>query len=110
MLMRFLLISPKFQRAQRCLWREAVCLEDLGSHVVDLAVWLFRRFESRQLPQLTQGLRQLQRMMLAFTVEGADGLVGKFDVSWRKKEYRMPEFGITVTRRKREAYALTMTK
>ena len=42
--MLFRQILQMFLKAQRCLKLEAACIEDLGSHVVDLAVWLFGDF------------------------------------------------------------------
>ncbi|HSV49720.1 MAG TPA: Gfo/Idh/MocA family oxidoreductase [Candidatus Acidoferrales bacterium] len=70
-------------------------LEDLGSHVVDLSVWLFGDlkpisavFNSRISPNSEDDV--------SFTVKGVDGLSGVFDVSWRRPDFRMPEFGVTV--------------
>jgi predicted dehydrogenase len=70
-------------------------LEDLGSHVVDLSVWLLGDLK-------TTGATANSRIAptseddVTFHVEGADGLLGRFDVSWRKKDYRMPEFSISI--------------
>jgi predicted dehydrogenase len=33
---------------------------------------------------------------VSFEVAGSGGLGGRFDVSWRKGSYRMPEFGLTI--------------
>jgi len=70
-------------------------LEDLGSHVVDLALWFFgdlnvdsSRIESRVSADSVD--------VVAFTVNDSNGLVGKFDVSWCIPGYRMPEFGLTL--------------
>jgi predicted dehydrogenase len=70
-------------------------LEDLGSHVVDLALWFFgdlnvgsARIESRISIGSVDSVN--------FRVSGSNGLEGKFDVSWCKRGYRMPEFGLTI--------------
>jgi len=68
-------------------------LDDLGSHIMDLALWFFGDLK----PTYTTvnsgaGLED----DLTFSVKGKDDLEGRFDVSWRKPEYRMPEFGITM--------------
>jgi predicted dehydrogenase len=70
-------------------------LEDLGSHVVDLSVWLLGDLK-------TTGATANSRIAptseddVTFHVEGTDGLLGRFDVSWRKKDYRMPEFSLSI--------------
>ena len=70
-------------------------LEDLGSHVVDLALWSFgdlnvtsAKVNSRIAPDSEDDV--------SFGVAGSNGLQGKFEVSWRKSGYRMPEFGLSV--------------
>lgn len=70
-------------------------LEDLGSHVVDLALWFFgdltvnfARLESR----IAHGSED----SVYFEVTGLNGLEGKFDVSWCKNGYRMPESGLII--------------
>lgn len=70
-------------------------LEDLGSHVVDLAVWLFGDLKTVD-ATVNSRIAPTSEDDVSFRVEGADGLSGRFDVSWRKKDYRMPEFGITI--------------
>ncbi|MCL5877805.1 MAG: Gfo/Idh/MocA family oxidoreductase [Candidatus Bathyarchaeota archaeon] len=70
-------------------------IEDLGSHVVDLAVWIFGDLT---VESATANYRCTPRSEddVTFYVNGLDGLQGKFEVSWRKSGYRMPEFGLTV--------------
>ncbi len=71
-------------------------LEDLGSHVVDLALWLFGDLQvasAKLQASLTEGAVD----DVAFQVTGASDLEGNFEVSWLKPGYRMPEFGITIT-------------
>jgi predicted dehydrogenase len=70
-------------------------LEDLGSHVVDLAVWLFGDLKATG-ATVNSRIAPTSEDDVSFRVEGADGLSGHFDVSWRKKDYRMPEFSITI--------------
>jgi predicted dehydrogenase len=70
-------------------------LEDLGSHVVDLAVWLFGDLKSTD-ATVNSRIAPNSEDDVSFHVEGYSGLSGRFDVSWRRKEYRMPEFAITI--------------
>jgi predicted dehydrogenase len=68
-------------------------LEDLGSHVFDLALWL--------LEDLLSSIKILSATnpksdSVRFQVAGSKELIGKFDVSWVKEGYRMPEFGIII--------------
>jgi len=70
-------------------------LEDLGSHVVDLALWTLgdlnvtsAKVNSRIAPDSEDDL--------SFGVTGSNGIQGKFEVSWRKSGYHMPEFGILI--------------
>jgi predicted dehydrogenase len=69
-------------------------LGDLGSHVVDLALWFFGdlQVESAELKSLSRSSEDSAR----FTVRNSDGMQGQFDISWCKKEYRMPEFELVV--------------
>ncbi|MGE5554708.1 MAG: Gfo/Idh/MocA family protein [Methanocella sp.] len=68
-------------------------LEDLGSHVMDLALWFFGNLRPTNVT-INSGVGSEDD--LTFSVKGKDGLEGKFDVSWRKPEYRMPEFGFKI--------------
>lgn len=70
-------------------------LSDLGSHVVDLALWFFQnlRVESARVTLLGA---MSSEDAVKFNVRGNDGLEGSFDVSWCMKEYRMPEFSLTI--------------
>jgi predicted dehydrogenase len=70
-------------------------LPDLGSHVVDLAVWYFGPLDvaSANLHSVTNSSSEDEA---AFEVQSSDGLKGLFDISWCKKEYRMPEFGLRI--------------
>jgi scyllo-inositol 2-dehydrogenase (NADP+) len=70
-------------------------LEDLGSHVVDLAVWLFGDLKIKD-ATVNSRIASNSEDDVSFHVEGSNGLSGFFDASWRRKGYRMPEFCITV--------------
>ena len=70
-------------------------LEDLGAHVVDLALWFFGEssVESAELESpVTSGCEDSAK----FTVKTSDGVGGTFDISWCRENYRMPEFCIAV--------------
>ena len=70
-------------------------LEDLGAHVVDLALWLLGDFdiESAKLESLvTSGCEDSAE----FTVKTSYGISGTFDISWCKENYRMPEFCVAI--------------
>lgn len=68
-------------------------LEDLGSHVVDLSLWYFGDSLSSA---ETFSTNHAKPGIVEFGVEGLHGFLGKFSVSWVQKDYRMPEFGLTV--------------
>ena len=70
-------------------------LADLGSHVIDLALWLFGDLEvdSAKLESLTEGGPEDSA---CYSVKNSDGLEGRFDVSWCMNNYRLPEFGLMI--------------
>ena len=68
-------------------------LEDLGSHVVDLALWYFGDLLC---PIKVSSSTPLKSETIQFEVTGLNGFIGKFRVSWVQKDYRMPEFGLTI--------------
>lgn len=70
-------------------------LEDLGSHVLDIALWTFGDLHVTS-AQVNSRIAQDSEDDVTFSVAGADGVLGKFEVSWRKSGYRMPEFGLTI--------------
>ncbi len=78
-------------------------VEDLGSHVVDLTAWLFGELTVTEAHANSQ-ISACSEDDVAFSVAGADDLVGKFEVSWRKIGYRMPEFGIKIVGSKGTLY------
>jgi len=68
-------------------------LSDLGSHVIDLALWLFGDFEVQSTGQ--PGVTDIQNTV-NFKVRNDDQIEGTFDVSWCKEGYHVPEFGILI--------------
>ena len=70
-------------------------LGDLGSHVIDLALWLFGdlEVESAQQESMTEGGSEDSA---CFGVKNSSGLEGRFDVSWCMDNYRLPEFGLVI--------------
>ena len=68
-------------------------LEDLGSHVSDLAFWLFEDLlSSIKVSSSTDPKSD----SVQFEVVGSNDFTGKFDISWAKEGYRMPEFGLVI--------------
>jgi predicted dehydrogenase len=69
-------------------------LGDLGSHVIDLALWFFGDLNVESAKLFPAG--EASEDSATFNVKGSDGLAGRFDVSWCKEDYRMPEFGFAI--------------
>ncbi len=68
-------------------------LEDLGSHVSDLALWFFGDL----LSSLRVSSSTAQKYdSVHFEVVCSNNFEGKFDVSWVKEGYRMPEFQLMI--------------
>jgi len=70
-------------------------IEDLGSHVVDLAEWFFgdlKVCDVRVNSQISPGSED----DVGFGVTNKEGLLGHFEVSWCRGNYRMPEFGLSI--------------
>jgi len=65
-------------------------LRDLGCHVIDLALWFFDDLKVVSAKNSDQDLDSV-----CFNVEGSR-IAGEFDVSWQKRECRMPEIGLTM--------------
>jgi len=70
-------------------------LGDLGSHVIDLASWFFGDLNVETAQVLSLGAGGSEDSA-TFTVRGPNRLTGRFDISWCKKDYRMPEFGFVL--------------
>jgi len=69
-------------------------LSDLGSHVIDLALWFFGDFsvESASLKCIIGGNWEDS---VDFAVRNSD-LTGNFTISWCMDEYRLPSFGLRI--------------
>lgn len=70
-------------------------LKDLGSHIVDIALWFFGDLTVTSLSQDTKNLWDLTNRA-NFGVDTSDGSKGTFQVSWIESGYRMPEFGLAI--------------
>jgi predicted dehydrogenase len=68
-------------------------LEDLGSHVIDLALWFFDDLLSSI--RVSSSTNPKSDSVL-FEVVGSKDFIGKFNISWVKEGYRMPEFGLVI--------------
>jgi predicted dehydrogenase len=69
-------------------------LSDLGSHIIDLTLWLLGDFE---VDKSSIKLENNQRFEDSAFFEVKNGqLKGQFDVSWTKPNYRMPNFGLQI--------------
>jgi predicted dehydrogenase len=73
-------------------------LGDLGSHVIDLALWFFGDLEvdSAVLESMVEGSCEDSAH---FTIKKL-GLEGQFNVSWCMDNYRLPDFGLMITGQK----------
>jgi predicted dehydrogenase len=69
-------------------------LSDLGSHVIDLALWFFGdlKVESASLKSIIGGTWEDS---VDFSVAKSN-MNGSFHVSWCMDEYRLPSFGLTI--------------
>jgi predicted dehydrogenase len=70
-------------------------LEDLGSHVVDLALWFFGDLGVAS-AKIDSRITQNSADSVNFEVTGLNLLQGRFSVSWSKKGYHMPEFRLSI--------------
>jgi predicted dehydrogenase len=68
-------------------------LNDLGSHVIDLALWLFGDFEVQS---AVQPVATDIQNAVNFKVKNANQIEGTFDVSWCMEGYHVPEFGLSI--------------
>lgn len=67
-------------------------LEDLGSHVCDLALWLFN--DSLSSIKISSSTHKGDSVY--FDIIGLNDFTGSFDISWVKDGFRMPEFGLKI--------------
>ncbi|MGD0158834.1 MAG: Gfo/Idh/MocA family oxidoreductase [Candidatus Bathyarchaeia archaeon] len=70
-------------------------LSDLGCYAMDLALWFFGdvNVKPESVARISEGDVQ---NVVRFELNRADGFSGTCDVSWRMKNYRMPEVGFLV--------------
>jgi len=70
-------------------------LKDLGAHTIDLALWYFGHLEL-----VKDGVESIGdtgfKDDVQFRVRTLNGAEGRFDVSWSKNGYHMPEFGLLI--------------
>ena len=69
-------------------------LSDLGSHIIDLALWFFGDLNVEK-ARIKSVIGENSEDQVNFTVSKS-GLSGEFDISWCKDNYRMPNFSLTV--------------
>jgi len=79
-------------QAQQGLSRGGV-LSDLGSHIIDLALWFFGDFKVDD--AIIKSSMNNSEDEVSFKVRGSN-LTGEFDVSWCKDNYRLPNFALTI--------------
>jgi predicted dehydrogenase len=70
-------------------------LEDLGSHIADIAIWFFGDLDVVY-AKIDSRIATDSEDSIIFKVTNSKGLNGNFEVSWCRSDYRMPEFGLTV--------------
>jgi predicted dehydrogenase len=87
----------KFQRGLKMAGFRGGVLGDLGSHVIDLALWFFGdlEVESAIMNSMTDGSCEDS----AHFAVRKKGLKGKFDISWCMNNYRLPHFELAITGR-----------
>jgi predicted dehydrogenase len=70
-------------------------LQDIGCHVIDLALWLLGDLEVCGLTSCAKAGIDSETSV-SFEAVGSAGLQGQFDISQSKLGYRMPEFGLVI--------------
>ena len=85
--------SPIQQGSKTSTLRGGV-LSDLGSHVIDLALWFFGDFKVDS-AVLESIIDRTYEDSARFEIQKSD-LRGHVDVSWCMDNYRMPAFGLTI--------------
>ncbi len=70
-------------------------LRDLGSHVVDLALWFFGDLQVNSVSLQSQAEGDFEDSIF-FRVKKSNGLLGEFNVSRCMENYRMPEIGLCI--------------
>ena len=69
-------------------------LSDLGSHIIDLALWFFGEFEVEK-AIIKSIVAENSEDNVNFKVKKS-GLIGEFDVSWCDNNYRLPSFSLII--------------
>jgi predicted dehydrogenase len=69
-------------------------LKDIGCHIIDLALWLFGDLEIVDV--ISSYKIGDSETSASFAVKNSNGLAGRFVISQRMPNYRMPEFGCSV--------------
>lgn len=70
-------------------------LEDLGSHLADLSLWFFGDLDVTA-AKISSRITQDSEDSVSFEVAGTGDLRGRFEVSWCRSGYHMPEFGLSI--------------
>jgi len=70
-------------------------LRDLGCHVLDLALWYFGDLTMTE-AWIDPKIPVNGESSATFHVTGRNRLVGEFDISWCKKGYRIPDYGLVI--------------
>jgi predicted dehydrogenase len=70
-------------------------LSDLGSHIIDLALWYFGDLEVIPDHSGSSTVEEYEDSAF-FRVKKSDGLQGQFAISWCKENYRLPEWGLLI--------------
>ena len=83
-----------FSQASKASLSRGGVLSDLGSHIIDLALWFFGDFEVDE-ATLKSVVDKSCEDCANFTVRKS-GLAGQFNISWCMENYRMPNFGLSI--------------
>ena len=82
-------ISSDFVSVKKGTSPKGGALRDLGSHVLDIALWYFQNMQ-------IDSVKENTRDTTYFKVKGFNNLEGVFDISWCRKGYRNPEMRLTI--------------
>jgi predicted dehydrogenase len=69
-------------------------LKDIGCHIIDLSLWLFG--ELKIVDVMSSYKIGDSETSASFKAANSNGLAGRFDISQRMPNYRLPEFGCSV--------------
>ena len=71
-------------------------VRDIGCHLIDLAIWLLGNFAVSTIIS-REDTPIGSETYVSFSTQTSTGLEGHFDISQRMQNYRMPEFGFSIT-------------